>query len=88
MFLFSILFRVIYGFVTLSDFLIFPKVLHSFEGVVVVGGQQIGKTRFLSLGSDFVFVSVPIVDALTVPNIPQTLKMELKHPRYRAVKHS
>ena len=61
----------IYG---LRDFLIFPKVLHSFEGVVVVGGQQIGKTRFLSLGSDFVFFSVPIVDALTVPNIPQTLK--------------
>ena len=58
----------IYG---LSDFLIFPKVLHSFEGVVV-GGQQIGKARFLSLGSDFVFFSVPIVDALTVPNIPQT----------------
>ena len=58
----------IYG---LSDFLIFPKVLHSFEGVVLVGGQQIGKTRFLSLGSDF-FFSVPIVDALTVPNIPQT----------------
>ena len=53
-----------------------------------MGGQQIGKTRFLSLGSDFVFVSVPIVDALTVPNIPQTLKMELKDPRYRAVKHS
>ena len=45
-----------------------------------MGGQQIGKTRFLSLGSDFVFVSVPIVDALTVPNIPETLKMELKDP--------
>ena len=44
-----------------------------------MGGQQIGKTQFLSLGSDFVFVSVPIVDALTVPNIPQTLKMDLKH---------
>ena len=53
-----------------------------------MGGQQIGKTQFLSLGSDFVFVSVPIVDALTVPNIPQTLKMELKHPKYQGVKHS
>ena len=69
-------------------FLIFPKVLHSFDGVVVVGGQQIGKTPFLCIGSDFVFVSVPIVDALTVLTIPQTLKMELKQPRYRGVKHS
>ena len=42
-FLFSKVFCVIYG---LSDFFIFPEVLHSFEGVVVVGGQQIGKTRF------------------------------------------
>ena len=29
-----------------------------------------------TVGSDFVFFSVLIVDALTVPNIPETLKIK------------